>query len=100
MVVSCENCGANYTLKDDSIPEKGARTTCKTCKHVITILPPQKIPPFPKENTNEFSREITQEISKDLSPEIANHFDDLSIMDISGLKASDLVFSTVFKPAL
>ena len=29
MVITCDNCGASYTLKDDSIPAKGAGTTCK-----------------------------------------------------------------------
>ena len=64
MVISCENCGANYTLKDDSIPAKGARTTCKSCKHVIMILPPKpKNEPIPED----FSAEPTQESAEGMS---------------------------------
>ena len=93
MVITCDNCGASYTLKDDSIPAKGARTTCKSCKHVIMILPPKpQVESIPDDPT----QEATQEVSSELSPEIQAHFDDLRSIDISGLNALDLDFGSIF----
>ena len=93
MVITCDNCRASYTLKDDSIPAKGARTTCKSCKHVIMILPPKpQVESIPDDPT----QEATQEISSELSPEIQAHFDDLRSIDISGLNALDLDFGSIF----
>lgn len=93
MVITCDNCSASYTLKDDSIPAKGARTTCKSCKHVIMILPPKpQVESIPDDPT----QEATQEVSSELSPEIQAHFDDLRSIDISGLNALDLDFGSIF----
>ena len=94
MVISCDNCGSNYTLKDDSIPEKGARTTCKSCKHVIMILPPQS---KQSSEAEVIPDDPTQEVDfGELSPEIKNHFDDLRNLDIAGLNALELDFSSIF----
>ena len=37
MIVTCDHCGTRYKLDDSKIPERGARITCPSCRHVFAV---------------------------------------------------------------
>ncbi len=45
MRVRCPNCGTEFHLDDDRIPENGLRARCGVCKHVVSVPSPSAVGP-------------------------------------------------------
>jgi predicted Zn finger-like uncharacterized protein len=43
MIVTCEQCEAQFRLDDSKVPEGGARVRCSKCKHAFFIEPPGRV---------------------------------------------------------
>lgn len=39
MIVTCQNCEANFNLNDDLVKKTGSKVRCSKCKHVFVIYP-------------------------------------------------------------
>lgn len=52
MIITCEQCQAQFQLPDERIPAKGARVRCSKCKHAFFVAHPGSSAPAPSEDAS------------------------------------------------
>jgi predicted Zn finger-like uncharacterized protein len=68
MKVQCSKCKQNYNIKDEKIPDAGAKIKCPKCQNIIVVMKPEpELPEWVSEDlTDDFGNE-SQSVQKGLS---------------------------------
>ena len=68
MKVQCSKCKQNYNIKDEKIPDAGAKIKCPKCQNIIDVMKPEpELPEWVSEDlTDDFGNE-SQSVQKGIS---------------------------------
>ena len=68
MKVQCSKCNQKYNIKDEKIPDAGAKLRCRKCQNIINVVKPEPEPPeFVSEDLSEDFENESQSAQKNIS---------------------------------
>ena len=68
MKVQCSKCDSKYNIKDEKIPENGAKIKCPKCQNVISVM--------------KHEPELPEWVSEDLNDDFENESHTLTDIDL------------------